>query len=144
MASAPISKLWHQTMATFPNYATGLATRRHLLLIFVVMSADTAKYAAGCAKFPPLKSTDFSVFYVSGAARDSQPRLRILPQLLTYPTPNKGWHRHSMLRLACFATLLPQISPVSPPLCPKFNLWLCLWPLEPIMSKTLPTQWVRP
>ena len=35
MASAPIGKLSHQTMSTFSNYATGMATRRPLLFFFV-------------------------------------------------------------------------------------------------------------
>ena len=35
VASAQISKLWHQTMATFSNYATGVAAMRQVLFRFV-------------------------------------------------------------------------------------------------------------
>ena len=112
-----MSKLWRQTMAPSPNYAAGLAARRQFFLYFCSLCMRIiSKYAAGYAKFPPLKSTGFGV----------------LMYLARLATPNVDWEPRggigtvSAIRLFCHL-IAPNFACIATP-WPKFNLWLCLWP----------------
>ena len=63
---------------SYDRYVTRLGAMRHFLLMCMRI---IAKHAAGYAKFPPRKSTDFGAFTYFCAARDSQPRRVISPQI---------------------------------------------------------------
>ena len=106
VSCARISKKWLQVMAILPCYAIGLAAMHQFVLIFVRYACmrTIAKYAAGYAKFPPLKSNDFGVFtYLARLATPNADWESFPGFEPTQRINSSGWHRNHMLLIVCFA-----------------------------------------